>query len=92
MIVKLRPFSLQNAHKLVNFDLKSIETASIKMVVLIIHQIFKDGVASKSVICQLEYIFAQVVHTLKISIIRVIVRESFKNFDHLNTQFLVPSK
>ena len=62
------------------------------MVVLVIHEILKDGVAGKSVICHFEYVFAKIVHALKVAVIGMVVREGFENLYHLNTQFLVPSK
>lgn len=83
VIIELSPFPLQDSHELVDLDLQPIEVASVKLIVLIIHEMLEDGIAGVGIICHFEYVLAEVVHALKIAVIWMVVRKCSEDFYHL---------
>jgi hypothetical protein len=55
---------LKYPHELVDLGFQSIEIASVELIVLIIHEILEDRVASIGIICQFQDVLAEVVHPL----------------------------
>ena len=56
---------------------KTIKITCIHPIVLIIHKMFKYEVTDVAVIGEFEYILTQIVHSLQITVVRMIERKSF---------------
>jgi hypothetical protein len=50
VLIQFRPLSLKNTHKLINFQFQPVKVASIKLIVLIIHQVLEDRIAGIGII------------------------------------------
>lgn len=92
VVVQLRPFPLKDPHELVYLDFEAIEVASVELVVLVIHEVFEDGIAGVGIIRHLEDVLAEVVHALEIAVIWMVVGKGPEDFYHLHSELLVPAK
>ena len=92
VVVQLRPFPLKDPHELVYLDFEAIEVASVELVVLVIHEVFEDGIAGVGIIRHLEDVLAEVVHALEIAVIWMVVGKCPEDFYHLHSELLVPAK
>ena len=91
MLKQLRRFSLKHSHELVDDKFQSIEVMSIHAMVLIIHEMFKDQIAYIGIICKFEDVLTEIVHTLKIAMIRMVESKYFKYLYHFDSECLIPS-
>lgn len=89
---KFLSFYFQKSHKLIDSQLKSIKISSIHPIILIIHEMLKDIIADESVISQFQYVFTEIVHSLKVAIIRMVEGKGSKDLYHFYSQFLIPTQ
>lgn len=82
MIEQLWRASLQQPHELIYPELETVELIRIHVMVLIVHEMLEDEVYYVRIVSKLKNVLTEVVHTLEVSVIRVIEGKGVEDLYH----------